>query len=181
MKQVANVRLATWRDVDEVAKLSEKLLQALAQASHSDYFGGVDSDEAAESMMAPSALIVAEDERNDLVGFLLLLVTNEEQEHKYTEVFPEIYRKGQAIIVNGYGVHPNKTKGGIATAMLAFAKGYALTNGYTQFVGTIHPENVASEKSLKHISSKMEKAEPFIHRTRDGRNLPRQYFIQELA
>lgn len=180
MKQVAIPRFCTWADVDKVAELSEKVLNGLADAGKSDYFGGVDADEIAAAMMDPSTVIVAEDERKDIIGFLLLQKPSEEEEEIYASTFPTKYRKNEGIIVNGIGVDVNKRKGGVATTMLEFGKDYALAHGFTEYIGTIHPKNGASENALRHISDDVEKAEPFTHRTRDGRDLLRQYFVQEL-
>ena len=105
--------------------------------------------------------------------------TNDEEEEEYAKAFPNSYKVGDGIIVNGIGVSPIRIKMGIATLMLEFGKKYALEHGFTKFIGTIHPKNDASAGALSHIAE-MEKGDPFIHETRDGRDLLRQYFIQNL-
>ena len=93
MKQVAIPRFCTWADVDKVAELSEKVLNGLADAGKSDYFGGVDADEIAAAMMDPSTVIVAEDERKDIIGFLLLQKPSEEEEKIYASLSDKVSEK----------------------------------------------------------------------------------------
>ena len=177
---VAIPRLCTWEDVKEVETLSKKVLEKLKKANKSDFFGGVDKEEIMAAMKEPSVVIIAEDEEKHIIGFLLLQKPDAEEEAVYEQQFPEQYRRGEGLIVNGIGVDPDKRKGGVATKMLKAAKAYAKMKGFTQFIGTIHPENEASEKALKNISNEMEMSDSFEHETRDKRTLLRQYFIQEL-
>lgn len=177
---VAITRLCTWEDVKEVETLSKKVLEKLEKAKKSDFFGGVDKDEIMAAMKEPSVVIIAEDEEKHIIGFLLLQKPDAEEEVVYEQQFPEKYRRGEGIIVNGIGVDPDKLKGGVATKMLKTAKAYAKTKGFTQFIGTIHPENEASKKAQKKISEKVQMSKPFEHKTRDARTLLRKYFVQEL-
>lgn len=179
MKQFFNIRFCTWNDVQKVETLSRKVLTDLTKSNKSDFFGGVDETEIASAMMSPSAVIVAEDKHENIIGFLLLQKPNEEEEETYAETFPEEYRKGESLIVNGLGVDRSKRNDGIATQMLKFGKKFAKENGVTQYVGTVHPENVKSQKALSHISE-MKNSTTFFHETRDGRRLLRQYFVLEL-
>ena len=173
------IRQCELKDIDNVANLSEKVLKHLRENGKSDMFGGVDETEIASAMEFPSTVIIAEDENDNIVGFLLLQKPNDEEEEEYAKAFPNSYNAGEGIIVNGIGVNPTLRKMGIATLMLQFGKKYAMEQGFTKFIGTIHPENNASAGALTHISD-MEKGVPFIHKTRDGRDLLRQYFIQNL-
>lgn len=175
------IRQCELKDIDNVAELSKKVLKNLQQKGKSDLFGGVDESEIAAAMEFPSTVIIAENENDNdnIVGFLLLQKPNDEEEEEYAKAFPNSYKVGDGIIVNGIGVSPIRIKMGIATLMLEFGKKYALEHGFTKFIGTIHPKNDASAGALSHIAE-MEKGDPFIHETRDGRNLLRQYFIQNL-
>lgn len=177
---VAIPRLCTWEDVKEIETLSKKVLEKLAEAKKSDFFGGVDKDEIMAAMREPSVVIIAEDDEKHIIGFLLLQEPNTEEEAVYEQQFPEQYRIGKGMIVNGIGVDPDKREGGVATKMLKAAKAYAKMKGFTQFIGTIHPENEASKKVQKKISEKVQMSEPFEHKTRDNRTLLRMYFVQEL-
>ena len=176
---MVKIRQCELKDIDNVARLSKKVLKNLQQKGKSDLFGGVDESEIAAAMKFPSTVIVAEDENENIVGFLLLQKPNDEEEENYMKAFPNSYKVGEGIIGNGMGVDPALEKKGIATMMLEFANKYALEQGFTKFLGTIHPDNKASAGAVRHIAD-MEKGEPFIHKTRDGRNLLRQYLIQNL-
>ena len=174
------IRQCELKDIANVAELSKKVLKNLQQKGKSDLFGGVDESEIAAAMEFPSTVIIAEDDNNKIIGFLLLQKPSEEEEEEYKKEFPNSYKAGEGIIVNGIGVDPKFRKNGFASRMLKYGKEYAIEHGFTKFIGTIHPNNDASAGALSHIA-KMEKGKPFIHKTRDARYLLRQYFIQKLV
>lgn len=175
-----NIRKCDERNIAQIAKLSKEVLEDLERNGTSDLFGGVDESEIADAMKFPSTVIMAEDDNNKIIGFLLLQKPSEEEEEEYKKEFPNSYKAGEGIIVNGIGVDPKFRKNGFASRMLKFGKEYAIEHGFTKFIGTIHPNNDASAGALSHIA-KMEKGNPFIHKTRDGRDLLMQYFIQKLV
>lgn len=180
MKQQSfNIRFCTWNDVRKVEELSKKILTDLAKGNKSDFFGGVDENEIASAMMSPSAVIVAEDNHKNIIGFLVLQKPNKDEEETYAKAFPWLYQKGKSLIVSGFAVDRSKRNGGVATQMLEFGMNFAKENGVTQYIGTVHPKNVKSQKALSHISE-VNTSKPFWHETKEGRRLLQQYFLIEL-
>ena len=80
---MVKIRQCELKDIDNVASLSEKVLKHLQQNGKSDLFGGVDETEIASAMEFPSTVIIAEDENDNIVGFLLLQKPNDEEEGEY--------------------------------------------------------------------------------------------------
>ncbi len=177
MKKSNAIRKCKQEEIGEVAELSSVILKSLAKENKESYFGGVDENEIRAAMVAPSVVFICKDE--DLQGFLLLQKPSEEEKKEYQKEFAN-FRKDEALIVNGYGVVPKMRKKGIGTKLLEYGAEYAIENGFTQFIGTIHPENLASENALRHLSNDVQKSDVFFHRMSDGRNLPRQKFLQDL-
>ena len=87
------IRQCELKDIDNVARLSKKVLKNLQQKGKSDLFGGVDESEIAAAMEFPSTVIIAEDENDNdnIVGFLLLQKPNDEEEEEYAKAFPNSY------------------------------------------------------------------------------------------
>ena len=179
MWTVSNVEACQWYEANDVVALSTAIIEMLSLCNKEDFFGGVDEDEVHAAMKGKSKVFASKDENGKMQGFLLLQEATSEDERAYSREFPDL-QPGRAMIVNGYGVAPNKQETGLATHMLQVARRYAKRQGYSQFIGTIHPQNLASEKSLQKVAKIFKKGEVFIHHTRDGRYLLRQHFLLNL-
>lgn len=179
MKPISIVRICQPHEVCELIALSNAIIEWLSLHGKQDYFEKVDEMDVREAMQDPSKVFISRDEKGKIQGFLLLQKPSGEEEGTYKKEFPSL-RDGEALIVNTYGVAPEKQGKKVGSNLLRAAYDYAIENGYTQFIGTIHPKNGASENMLRHVSHNLVKGKAFTHHTNDGRDLLRQRFLQEL-
>lgn len=180
MGEAIKIRKCQEDDVVAIAKASANLLKWLATEGKSDYFGGVEESEIREAIQDPSTVIIATSESGDVVGFLLLQNPTEEELDDYRKTFNTQLLNGNALILNGYGVRPDFQCKGIAKAMLENARKYAILKGYEFWIGTVHPKNEASKKAMKNVGKIFRETEPYIHKTKDGRELSRAKFYLQL-
>lgn len=173
------IRKADGKDLVKIVTLSERISADLEERGQAYLFGGADRYEILMAMQAPSVVIIAE-EGDRVLGFLLLQQPSAKEEEAFVEEFPNNYKPGEGIVANGIGVDPTRKKLGIAKLMMKMAKKYALGHGFTKFIGTVHPDNIASQKSLASTGEFL-KGRYFTLKTRDGRDLLRQRFIQDLT
>lgn len=175
-----HIRKAEEKDIQKIVQLSHKVLDHLDKKGLGYLFKGVDEAEVTCSMESPSVVIIAKEEHGRILGFLLLQKPNDDDEQTFTKSFPDAYKAGEGIIVNGIGVDPTRRKIGLATLMLKMGKKYALDKGFTKFIGIVHPDNSASLRALASIA-KLERGGYFTHTTQDGRFVLQQHFVQDLT
>lgn len=161
--------------INQIAELSKEIINDLRQNNQADFFGGVDEDEVKEAMAFPSKVFVITD-KNKVIGFIILQLPNEKELNAYSKFF----NVDKSIIINGYGIKPEYRKNGLALKLLQIAKDYALQNGFNAFIGTVHPDNVASKNAMRKIAKSFELKDKIIYTMKDGRNLIRERFMLEL-
>ncbi len=173
------IRKADGKDLVQIVMLSDRISADLNKQGQEDLAKSVNRYDILMAMQTPSVVIIAV-EGSRVLGFLLLQRPSEKEEETFTEEFPNNYKVGDGIIVNGIGVDPARRKLGIATLLLKTGKQYAVRHGFTKFIGTVHPDNMASQKSLASIGE-FQKGRYFTQETKDSRYLIRQRFIQDLT
>lgn len=182
MDKAIKIRTCNEEDLKATSKVSSALLDWLKENGKADYFGGVDEDELRQAMRFPSTVLLAVNEKDEILGFLLLQVPSEQEQLDYRNTFnaPLLRGKHVALILNGYGVKPEFQHNGIAKKMLEAARDYVIENGYYVLIGTVHPKNSASRRSMQHISKNYRESKKYVHKTKDGRKLSRVKFYFEL-
>lgn len=155
------------KDVREIVKISEEILKYLEENDHSDYFGGVDADEVREATYGRSMVLCCVENR-EILGFILLLANTEKDGTL------------DSFTINGYGVKPSRMKEGIGSFLVTQAKLVTLRRGAKKLIGMIHPDNIASRKTLQSIAKNYTEGEEFTYTTRYGREVRRKEFVVEL-
>ncbi len=153
-----NVRRAMVDDVKAILALSHEIMEDLKKKDRADYFCNVDIGDIREAMRGFSEAFVAVDMDKEVVGFILAL------------------QHGEEFSIAGYGVKPGYQGQGIANLLMKEAVGYATKMGANRLVGTIHPDNIASQKALHRYSKGYIADRESIHAMKDGRNLRRKNF-----
>lgn len=164
-----------YEQINQIAELSKEIINNLSQDKQADFFGGVDEDEVKEAMTFPSKVFVITD-KNKVIGFIILQLPNKNELSAYSKFF----NVDKSMIINGYGIKPEYRKNGIALKLLQTAKEYALQNGFDSFIGTVHPDNVASKNAMRKIAKSFELKDNIIYTMKDGRKLIRERFSLNL-
>lgn len=124
------VRPANRRDRDAWLRLRVTLWPDGSQEEHRHEIAQCFAGDARE----PLEILVAEDERSDLVGFVELSI----------RPCAEGCRSNQVAYLEGWFVAPEARRQGIGRALVAAAEAWARDRGCTEFASDSHPENVVS-------------------------------------
>ena len=182
MKKI-RIREARRDEIGTIVNLSDEILRWLENSGITDYFGGVNEAEVSMTMLSPSKVLVAvyeEDGKQEIVGFTLLQVPNYDEIRKFQKEFEKSIVTMNSLVINSYGVKPEFQGRGIANLMMENVKFYAFSTGHRFLIGTIHPENEGSKKTMMSISNKFRTSKPYEYHMKDGRNLVRQNFCMDL-
>lgn len=177
------VREAGKEEIKTVVSLSDEILRWLETRNNADYFGGVDEEEVFQAMLLPSKVLVAvyeEDGKQEIIGFTLLQVPNYNQIIEFQQEFGREMVQRNTFIINEYGVKPEFQGSGIAKLMMEATQYYALSTGHRFLIGTVHPDNEVSKRTLIGISKRFITKNSYLYHMRDGRNLLRQNFCLDL-
>ncbi len=167
-------------DIEDVVKLSEETMSYLQKEYRADLFGGVDETEVRSAMESQFSTVFLAHMQERLVGFLLLQDATKEEQEAYSNDLKTFIPEGASIVLNGMVTKHTECHKGVNKRLLREAKKFAIANNKPFLIGTVHPHNDASLKSLKNVGKKIELGPEFVHTTRDGRELHRRRFIIEL-
>ena len=182
MKKI-KIREASKKEIETIVSISDEILRWLETRNNADYFGGVDEEEVSQAMLSPSKVLVAvyeEDGKQEIIGFTLLQVPNYDEIRKFQQEFARNIVEINSLVINCYGVKPEFQGRGIAKLMMENVKFYAFSTGHRFLIGTIHPKNEGSKKTMMSISNKFRTSKPYEYHMKDGRNLVGQNFGMDL-
>ena len=159
----------------KIHSLTKEVMQTLHDSGHIDYYGGVSKDDAANCMTAKSSAVFGAFEDNDLLGYALFWVADEEITHRYAYEFgiPEA-EESRIAVLNGMAVKPELWNQHIGTNLLRSVLIWADIIGVKYLVGIVHPEHDASLKLLSKCED-VAFSEIFHHRISRG-EIPRRRF-----
>lgn len=168
-------RRCRYYESEKIHGLTNEAINALQIMNHSDFYGGVNEDDAIRCMMARSSAVFGAFEGTELIGYAFFEMVSQEITHRYAEAFgiPESEERLIAVL-NGMAVKPDLWNQHIGTNLLRSVLIWADFVGCKYLVGIVHPTHEASLRLIDKCED-VDFGEVFPHKTSRG-EIPRRRF-----
>ena len=145
--------VAKQEDIPQILRLDKQLWMELKLKKGLDFIQPLRKQELEQGLIAPSKIFITYDDNGYINGFIFLKEMNNEEEKKFRKAF-ENFKPGNALLIRQIGFYPSNQKEGHGIELLRRAKYYACQSGFEQFAGSIHPDDIQSQKAILSIWEK---------------------------
>ncbi len=134
-------------DIANLMRLDKQLRLDLKSKGHLDFIQPLKRQELEKGLEEPSTIIMVNDSKGLLLGFVFLKEMTDGEESIFEKAF-ENFKPGKVLLIREVGFYPAYRKAGNCMQLLQEAKKYACENGFEQFAGSLHPEDLQSQNAI---------------------------------